>query len=235
MARTALIQVLGAVAYGEQKAYEKARLHAEEAANAAERRQWLTIAAEELRHHKGFVRRLRAIGADPERAMRPYRTSLDHFHAELPDEDDIAEAVCAVLGEGIASDLLAWLRTVVDTETAEFIDTVIADEVGHEERATRQVLELIDHAPQGRARAAGGAARMLRRMATSGQASGPSFVAFVRLGRAPALVAGLAAGFVRRLHQLGIGPVSTLERIDPFGILARLDPFSIGGVHRPAA
>ena len=70
MNRTALIQVLGAVAYGEWKAYEGAK-------EAGDRQ----VAAEELRHHKGFVRRLEALGADPERAMRPYRDALDRYHA----------------------------------------------------------------------------------------------------------------------------------------------------------
>ena len=50
---TALIQVLGAVAYGERKAYDEARVRATGSADAAERRAWRQVAAEELRHHKG--------------------------------------------------------------------------------------------------------------------------------------------------------------------------------------
>ena len=235
MSRTALIQVLGAVAYGERKAYDKARAQAAHSADDDERHTWQVIAAEELRHHKGFVRRLRAIGADPERAMRPYQASLDHFHAFGEDDDEIVEAVCSFLGEGIAADLLTWLRTVADADTAAFIDTVIEDEVGHEARAAGELRELMARERDGRSRAARGATRMLGRMLASGPASGPSFAAFARLGRTPALLGGLSAGFARRLHLVGLGPVSTLERLDPFGVVARFDPFAVTGNSRPSA
>jgi len=226
VASTALIQVLGAVAYGEQKAYDKAKEFAEEAVQESTRKMWRTIAAEELRHHKGFVRRLEALGADPERAMRPFRASLDHFHGLPPESDEVAQAVVALLGEGIAADLLTWLRRVADPDTASFIDTVIADEIGHEGRAAAEVRQLMATRPDGRRRGAQAARNMLVRMASSSPGTGVSFAAFLRLGRAHELVAGIAAGYARRLHLLGIGPVSTLERLDPFGIVARLDPFN---------
>ena len=52
---TALIQVLGAVAYGELKAYEGAKVDAAAATDEDVRRHYRKVAAEELRHHKGFV------------------------------------------------------------------------------------------------------------------------------------------------------------------------------------
>ena len=60
---TALIQVLGAIAYGELKAHEGAKAAAAEATTEDERRWHRQVAAEELRHHKGFVKRLEALGA----------------------------------------------------------------------------------------------------------------------------------------------------------------------------
>ena len=79
---TALIQVLGAVAYGELKAYDGAKAEAESAETDEARRWHRQVAAEELRHHKGFVKRLEALGAEPERAMAPYRLPLDRYHRE---------------------------------------------------------------------------------------------------------------------------------------------------------
>lgn len=213
MARTALISVLGAVAYGERKAYDKATEHAAAATDAAERKTWRTIAAEELRHHKGFVRRLEALGADPERAMRPFRASLDHFHASPPEDSPVAEAVCALLGEGIATDLLGWLRLVVDPDTTTFIDSVLADEQGHEARAAAEVRLLMASNPDGRRHAARAARRMMVRMLGASPGSGPSLVAFLRLGRPHELVGALATGYARRLHLLGLGPVRALERL----------------------
>src|SRR5437867_2235866 len=105
---TSLIQVLGAIAYGELKAYDGAKADAEAAATEEERRWHRQVAAEELRHHKGFVKRLEALGADPERAMAPYRTALDEYHSRVSD-DPVEAAVFGYLGEGIADDLLEWL------------------------------------------------------------------------------------------------------------------------------
>ncbi|MGH9028672.1 MAG: ferritin-like fold-containing protein, partial [Acidimicrobiales bacterium] len=231
----ALVQVLGAVAYGELKAYDEAKEFAAGSADPAEAKTWRTIAAEELRHHKGFVRRLEALGADPERAMKPFRASLDHFHGMPPESDDVAQAVLALLGEGVASDLLGWLRKVSDPDTARFIDTVIADEVEHEARAAEEVRHLMESRPGGRRSAAKAARNMLVRMASSSPGSGPSFTAFVRLGRAHELLAALAAGYARRLHMIGVGPLSTLERVDPFGFFARIDPFAGASRQRSAA
>jgi hypothetical protein len=234
MADTALIQVLGAIAYGEQKAHDKALARAAAAENDTERRAWRKIAAEERRHHLGFLRRLRAMGADPERAMAPFRPSLDRFHAEPPDPDAVRGAVADLLGEGIATDLLLWLRKVVDPDSGGFIDTVLADEAGHEERAAAELRGMIAHEPDGRRRAAAGARRMLLRMAASGGHNGLPLAAFLRVGRAHELVGAVVAGWARRLHVLGIGPAAALERLDPSGILARLDPLR-PSPRRPAA
>lgn len=213
MSRTATIQVLGAIAYGEWKAYEGARRRAEESSDPTERKIWRTIAAEELRHHKGFVRRLEAAGAEPERAMAPYRASLDHFHGLPEEEDAVARAVSDFLGEGIATDLLTWLGKVMDPETAAFVDTVLRDEVGHEARAIAELCRLIDSEPDGRARAASGARRMLVRMVASSPGSGPSFVAFLQIGNPLGLLSSLSSGYLRRLRAIGIGPLAPIDEL----------------------
>lgn len=80
MTNPALVEVLGAVAYGEQKAHEMATDRARLAGDDVTRRQWRRIADGELGHHEGFVRRLEALGADPQRAMAPYRGAVDRVH-----------------------------------------------------------------------------------------------------------------------------------------------------------
>ena len=213
MNRTALIQVLGAVAYGEKKAHDMAQLRAEAADDPDERKAWRTIAAEELRHHKGFVRRLQALEADPQRAMAPYQASLDHYHGLPPEHDEVAAAVCDVLGEGLATDLLTWLREVVDAPTAAFIDSVLADEAGHEARAVAAVRAMLESQPHGRRRAAAGARRMVARMAGSSPGSGPSFLAFLQVGRPHVLVGALVSGYLRRLGAIGVGPFAVTDRL----------------------
>jgi hypothetical protein len=143
---TALVQVLGAIAYGELKAYEGAKEQAAATSDEGERKRLRKVAAEELRHHKGFVARLEAMGADPERAMRPYRGALDTYHGKEVT-DPVEDAVYGYLGEGVADDLLTWLRQVVDPETAAFVDTVIEDEVGHEAAAAAELREVLETVP----------------------------------------------------------------------------------------
>ena len=202
---TALVQVLGAVAYGEWKAYEGAKADALAASDEPTRRRYRKVAAEELRHHKGFVARLDALGADPERAMRPYRLPLDRYHAHSSD-DPIEEAVFGYLGEGVADDLLHWLRTVVDPDTAAFIDTVIEDEVGHEADAAADLRAALDDAPDGRRRAVRAARKMVGHMLWSGRRGAAPLAAFVRLGRPHELIGALLAGHVRRMSAVGLVP-----------------------------
>lgn len=216
-----LIQVLGAVAYGEQKAYDKAKEAAEDAATEAERRWHRQVAAEELRHHKGFVKRLEALGADPERAMRPYRAPLDTYHGRETD-DPIERAVFSYLGEGIADDLLQWLRQVVDADTAAFIDTVIADEEGHEAAATAELRTLLAEVDDGRARAAKAAFAMHTYMLWSGRQGALPMAAFMRLGRVPDLLGAIVGGQARRLRAIGVGPLwlALPERVGPIRLVA---------------
>jgi rubrerythrin len=201
----ALVQVLGAVAYGELKAYEGAKAEAEAAEDPAVRRRHRTVAAEELRHHKGFVARLEAMGADPERAMRRFRTPLDRYHGRSPD-DPVTDAVMGYLGEGVADDLLTWLRRVVDEETATFIDSVIEDEIGHEADAAADLRAALDSAPDARARATRAARQMLLHMAWSGRTGAAPLAAFLRLGRPHELISTLLAGHVRRMRAVGLVP-----------------------------
>jgi hypothetical protein len=200
-----LVQVLGAVAYGELKAYEGAKAEAAAATTEAERRRYRKVAAEELRHHKGFVARLEAMGADPERAMAPYRTPLDRYHGRTPG-DEVDEAVFGYLGEGVADDLLQWLRRVVDPETAAFIDTVIEDEVEHEAGAAADLRDVLGTAPHGRRRAGRASRRMLVHMLWSGRTGAAPLAAFVRLGRPHELVGAILGGHVRRMAAVGLGP-----------------------------
>jgi len=202
-----MIRVLGAIAYGEWKAYDNARTEAAQTADEAERKALRQIAAEELRHHKGFVRALERLHADPERAMRPYRRVLDRYHG-APAGDPIEEAMWSYLGEGVADDLLRWLRTVIDDEeTRAFLDSVIADEVGHEARAAAQLRDLLERTPGGRAKAGRATRTMMLRMARSGGDGGLPLVAFLQVGHTPALIATLIAGANRRLRAVGLGPL----------------------------
>lgn len=201
----ALVQVLGAVAYGELKAYDGAKAEAEAATDEATRLRFRKVAAEELRHHKGFVARLEALGADPERAMRPYRQALDTYHG-TEVSDPVDDAMFGYLGEGIADDLLTWLRKVVDPDTAAFIDTVIEDEVEHEANAAADLRAVLAD-PANRRKAERASQRMVARMLWSGRRGATPMMAFLRLGRPADLLATLIGGHARRMRAVGLAPL----------------------------
>ncbi|NNN21758.1 MAG: long-chain fatty aldehyde decarbonylase [Acidimicrobiales bacterium] len=198
-----LYQVLGAIAYGELKAYEGAKELADLTVDRDASATYKKFAAQELRHHKGFVKRLAALGADPERAMKPFVDSLNQYHAK-EGGNEIQNAVWSFLGEGIASDLLRWLKEVVDTDTADFIDTVLKDESQHEKYAEEKLRQLIDRSLISKLRAAIAAREMLFRMTSAGGVKSASFLAFLRLGQAHKLVAYLSTGYLKRLNNLGL-------------------------------
>ncbi|MGE0869886.1 MAG: ferritin-like fold-containing protein [Kofleriaceae bacterium] len=201
MLNTALIQVLGGVSYGEWKAFELTQTKAALATSRDQQDDWTQIAAEEKRHFEGFVARLRAHGGDAERAMAPFRRTLDYFHSGMPSSG-IEEGIWMYLGEGVANDLLVWLRDVVDAETSAFIDSVLADEVGHEGRAAKQLRTLMAEHPDHRREARRAVRRMMRRMLRSGRYAPAPLLAFLRIGKAPQLVAAIVGGFARRLHAI---------------------------------
>ena len=142
--------------------------------------------------------RLKAMGADPERAMRPFRAPLDRYHAYRP-ADPVEAAMFAYLGEGVADDLLSWLRRVVDPDTAAFIDTVIEDEVGHEAAAAADLRAVLSSERGARPRAVVAAGRMVAQMLWSGRTGAIPLSAFLRLGRADALLSALLSGQRRRI------------------------------------
>lgn len=208
MKQSAMVEVMGAISYGEWKAYEGARAKAAAASGTA-RSAWRKVAAEELRHHKGFRARLERLGADPAEAMAPYRRALDSYHAQEVT-DPIDAAVSDYLGEGIADDLLRWFRLLVDEDTAGFVDSVLADEADHERMAANELRSAFAEDPAARQRAGRAAGRMLIRMIGSGNGSYANFLAFLRLGRPLDLLGALVSGFVRRLHDIGIEPWARL-------------------------
>src|SRR5439155_11693085 len=122
-----------------------------------------------------------------DRAMRPYRAPLDTYHANQP-ADEVEEAVWSYMGEGIADDLLLWLRRVVDADTAAFIDTVIADEEEHEGRAADSLRALLDADPGHRRRARRAVRRMLQHMLARGRECALPMIAFLRQCRDHACV-----------------------------------------------
>jgi hypothetical protein len=200
----ARVQILGVICYGEWMAYEGAKAEGAAVDSDSERAEFKTIAAQELRRYKGFTRIIEEMGADPDRAMAPYRAALETYHGGDLVGDPVRDAMWGYLGEGIAEDLLVWLTSVSDDPTCEFIDGVLADELQQEERAERQLNSLIDEVPRGRWKAGRAAWEQVGHMLASGRRSPMPFGAFLRVGRGPQLVWAVATGHAKRMNRMGL-------------------------------
>jgi DNA-binding ferritin-like protein (Dps family) len=200
----AMIQVLGAISYGEWRAHTGAKARAEACDDPDERTAWRTVAAQELRHYKGFTKRLEAMGVDPEAAMAAARPVLDAYDAQSTPSNEVEAAVWDFLGEGIADDLMVWFRDVVDDELAAFVETVLADEAEHEDRAAQELRTLLDANEADRALAQQAAERMVANMLGTGGTTNASILAFMQLGRADELLRIIMGGFGRRLTEIGV-------------------------------
>ncbi len=209
MDEAAMIQVLGAIAYGELGAHQGAKAKAQAATDDKERRRWHLIAEQELRHYNGFTARLAALGADPEAAMAEFRPALDSYRGTLP-ANDVEEAVWAFLGEGIADDLMVWFKSVVDADLAAFVASVLADEEEHEGQAAATVRATIGDDPENAEAACAAAQTMVDNMIASGGGAGAlsttPLLVFLRIGRADELMRLVMQGFARRLREIGIDP-----------------------------
>lgn len=200
-----MIQVLGAISYGEWRAYEGARAKAETVTDDAEKLAWRTIAAQELRHYKGFTARLEAMGADPDEAMAEFRPTLDTYNTNQPG-NAVEDAVWSFLGEGIADDLMVWFRDVVDDDLRAFVETVLADEAEHEDHAAVELRAILASDPANLELARGAAQSMVDNMLSSGGPTSSPVLAFLQLGRADELIKTIVGGFARRLDEIGIDP-----------------------------
>jgi hypothetical protein len=137
--------------------------------------------------------------------MRPYRQALDTYHGR-DVVDPVDDAMFSYLGEGIADDLLTWLRKVVDDDTAAFIDTVIEDEIEHEANAAADLRAVLAD-PGNRRKAERASQKMVAQMLWSGRRAATPMVAFLRLGRPADLLGALAGGHTRRMRAVGLAPL----------------------------
>ena len=121
----ALIDLLGALAYGQLAAFDHLAADARIASTLAGRARMSTMAAEELVHHRLLVARLHELGVEPAAAMSPFIGPVEQYH-RLTTPSDWPEAVVkAYVGESIAADFYREMTAMVDAPTRELIEQVL--------------------------------------------------------------------------------------------------------------
>ena len=142
----ALVDLLGALAYGELSAFDRLAEDARMAPTLSGRAALAEMAAVEIGHYRRLADRLSELGAKPEEAMAPFAPALDGFHAMTVPSDWLEGLVKAYVGDGLAADFYREIADFVDADTRALIIEVLAD-TGSAAFAVREVRAAIAAQP----------------------------------------------------------------------------------------
>ena len=136
--RDALVDLLGALAYGELSAFDRLADDARMAPDLVGRAEMSAMAAVEFGHYQCLADRLVEMGVAPESAMEPFVAALETFHSLTEPSTWLESVVKAYVGDGMAADFYREVASFVDDSTRELIDDVLTD-AGRAEFAVREV------------------------------------------------------------------------------------------------
>ncbi|MEY9936015.1 ferritin-like fold-containing protein [Streptacidiphilus sp. MAP5-3] len=145
--RAAVVDLLGALAYGELSAFERLAEDAKLAPGLEDKAALAGMAAAEFGHYRRLRDRLAEIGEDPTAAMTPFAEPLDSFHRMTAPADWAEGLVKAYVGDSIAADFYREVAVRLDDDTRELVLGVMAD-TGHAEFAVEKVREAIAAEPR---------------------------------------------------------------------------------------
>jgi len=144
--RAAVIDLLGALAYGELTAFSRLAADAEMASSQPEKAALARVAVAEFHHFEALTGRLSEMGADPEQAMAPFIVPIDEFHNRTRPTGWLEGLVKAYVGDGIATDFYREISAYVDPSTQTLVRSVLED-VGQAKFAVKAVREAIEADP----------------------------------------------------------------------------------------
>jgi tRNA-(MS[2]IO[6]A)-hydroxylase (MiaE)-like len=135
---TAVVDLLGVLAYAELIAFDRLAEDARMAPSLTGRAALARMAAAEIGHHRRLTERLAELGADPERAMAPFVSALDHFHESTRPHTWLEGLVKAYVGDGLAADFYREIAQFLPDPDRALVREVLAD-TGHADFAVREV------------------------------------------------------------------------------------------------
>ncbi|MCZ7416683.1 MULTISPECIES: ferritin-like fold-containing protein [unclassified Streptomyces] len=187
--RAAVVDLLGALAYGELAAFERLAEDAKLAPTLEDKGRLAAMAAAEFHHFDTLRERLTHIDADPTEAMAPFVSSLDEFHRLTAPSDWLEGLIKAYVGDSIASDFYREVAVRLDSDTRALVLRVL-DDTGHSSFAVERVRAAIE-ADQ---RVSGRLALWARRLMGEALSQAQRVVA-ERDSLSTMLVGGVAEGF----------------------------------------
>jgi hypothetical protein len=147
----AVVDLLGAIGYGEMSAFERLAEDAKMAPSLEDKAELARMAATEFSHFERLRDRLTELGASPYEAMEPFRMPFDAFHVRTAPSDWLEGLVKAYVGDGLAADFYREVAAFLDVGTRDLIVESLAD-AGQSEFVVDRVRRAIaaDHRVGGR-------------------------------------------------------------------------------------
>jgi hypothetical protein len=142
----AVIDLLGALAYGELSAFDHLADDAGLAPSLAGRAQMSEMAAVEFGHYRRLADRLTELGTTPAAAMAPFVAALETYHSLTKPSTWLESVVKAYVGDGMAADFYREVSVFVDVTTGDLIREVLTD-AGRAEFAVREVEAAVAEQP----------------------------------------------------------------------------------------
>ena len=128
--REAVVDLLGAIAYGEISAFERLVEDSKLAPSLEDKVAISRMATAEFGHVSPLLDRLTSLGADPFAAMAPFEAAIDLFHAHTAPSDWFEGLIKAYVGDGMANDFYREIAAYLDVATRDVIVDSL-EETGH--------------------------------------------------------------------------------------------------------
>jgi hypothetical protein len=135
---TAVVDLLGVLAYAELTAFDRLAEDARLAPTLGGRAALARMAAAEIGHHGRLTERLTELGVDPAAARAPFVAALDGFHEGTRPSTWLEGLVKAYVGDGLASDFYREIAAFLPDPDRALVLDVLAD-TGHADFAVREV------------------------------------------------------------------------------------------------
>jgi hypothetical protein len=124
---TAVMDLLGLVAYGELTAFERLAADAGTSPTLDGKAQLAGMAAAEFGHFRTVRARLAELGAEPTEAMAPFREAVDAFHEHTRPSDWLESLVKAYIGDTLAADFNREAARFLDPDSRAVVEAVLED------------------------------------------------------------------------------------------------------------
>jgi len=125
--RAAVIDLLGAVGYGEISAFERLTADGRMAPTLEDKVALQGMASAQYQKITPIVTRLGELGVEAYAVMEPFREAFDAFHAHTAPSDWWESLVKAYVGDGLANDFYREIAGFLDAQTKELVLSTLED------------------------------------------------------------------------------------------------------------